>query len=222
MIPGKGMGRNWTYRAWAGEGQVKKPRAVMGWKGVRIWDKGLDPVDLLAAYLKKVADESCGQCAPCRFGTARTARLSARLAKGEGTEADLEQIRRLVRHISLTARCDIGRTLAKPVLDLMDQFSQAFTEAAQGKRTAATPGTYAAMVTAPCIQACPAHVDIPAYLENVRMERFSQAMDTVRQGCPMPGTIGRVWCPALRIRMPKGQTGRPPLRPCGEAVFKRS
>ena len=52
--------------------------------------------------------------------------------------------------------------------------------------------TYAATLTAPCIQACPAHVDIPAYLENVRMGQWAKAMDTVRQGCPMPGTIGRV------------------------------
>jgi len=65
--------------------------------------ESLDPVDLLAAYLEKAAEESCGQCAPCRFGTARTAMLSARLAKGEGTQADLEQIRHLVRHISLPA-----------------------------------------------------------------------------------------------------------------------
>ncbi len=172
--------------------QAKRPRAVMGWKGVRIWDESLDPVDLLAAYLEKTAEESCGQCAPCRFGTARTAVLSARLAKGEGTKEDLDQIRRLVRHISLTARCDIGRTLAKPVLDLMDQFSQAFSDAARGSRKEAAKGSYTAIVTAPCIQACPAHVDIPAYLENVRMERFSKAMDTVREGCPMPGTIGRV------------------------------
>ena len=170
----------------------KMPRAVMGWKGVKIWDKDLDPVDLMAAYLNKAAEESCGQCTPCRLGTARMAALVQRVCRGEGKEADLDQIRHIVRQIGVTARCDLGRTLARPVLDLMDQFPKAFLAAARGERVVQKGAAYAATLTAPCIQACPAHVDIPAYLENVRMGQWSRAMDTVRQGCPMPGTIGRV------------------------------
>ncbi|WDP89069.1 MAG: FAD-dependent oxidoreductase [Desulfobacter sp.] len=170
----------------------KMPRAVMGWKGLKIWDKSVDPVDMLAAYLSKASEESCGQCTPCRLGTARMATLAQGLSKGEGKAGDLDQIRHLVRQIGHTARCDLGRTLAKPVLDLMDQFRNEFTAAVRGKRRIQKSATYAATLTAPCIQACPAHVDIPAYLENVRMGQWSKAMDTVRQGCPMPGTIGRV------------------------------
>lgn len=170
----------------------KRPKAIMGWKGLKIWDEDFDPVDFLAAYLNRASEESCGQCTPCRLGTARTARLAKRLSQGKGKASDIDQICDLVSQISLTARCDIGRTLAKPVLDLMEQFKENFIEAARGDRAVRTGGSYVGIVTAPCIQACPAHVDIPAYLENVRMGRWSTAMDTVRQGCPMPGTIGRV------------------------------
>jgi len=134
----------------------------MGWKGLKIWDKNLDPVDLLAAYLNKASDESCGQCTPCRLGTVRMAKLAAGLARGEGKQKDLDGIRRLVRQVSLTARCDIGRTLAKPVLDLMDRFKESFLDAVRGEGVAHTHADYTAMVTAPCIQACPGHVDIPA------------------------------------------------------------
>ncbi len=190
---------------WGGDGQEldlsvfnseqwpKTPKAIMGWDGIKIWDGRIDPVCLLAAYLKKAAEESCGQCTPCRLGTARLATLSADLVKGEGKVEDLDRIRHLANQIAITARCDIGRTLAKPVLDLMDQFKGQFMEAAEGiRRTTKASETYASIVTAPCIQACPAHVDIPAYLENVRMGHWSQAMNIVRQRCPMPGTIGRV------------------------------
>ena len=68
----------------------KMPKAVMGWKGLKIWDKRVDPVDLLAAYLGKASEESCGQCTPCRLGTARMARLAQGVCKGEGKEADLD------------------------------------------------------------------------------------------------------------------------------------
>ncbi len=170
---------------------LKAPKAIMGWNGLTVWDESLDPAELLAAYLKKAEQESCGQCTPCRLGTVELARLAGGLAKGKGKSADLERIKTLVTLISRTARCDIGRTLATPVLDLIEAFPTAFAKAAQGSNQS-RPAEYEAIVTAPCISACPSHVDIPAYLENVRMSRWSEGMDVVRMDCAMPGTIGRV------------------------------
>jgi len=169
----------------------QRAKAVMGWNGIRVWDDTLDPAALLAAYLDKAAEESCGQCTPCRLGTAQMKTLSQRLCRGLGTREDLARIRFLADMISRTARCDIGRTLAVPVLDLMDAFAPVLDAVADGELEV-EPGEYAAIVTAPCISACPSHVNIPAYLENIRMGRWSQAMDEVREDCPMPGTIGRV------------------------------
>lgn len=112
----------------------KTPKAVVGWNGIKVWDKSVDPVALLAAYLEKAKDESCGQCAPCRLGTVRMAAHAQKLAAGTGTQRDLSKIRFLAVQVSRTARCDIGRTLAKPVLDLMDTFSEDFKAAAAGYR----------------------------------------------------------------------------------------
>ena len=97
----------------------------------------------------------------------------------------------LAVQIGRTARCDIGRTLTKPILDLLDQRKEDFFDVLQGRRQVRR-GRYAAMVTAPCISACPSNVDIPSYLEDVRMDRWSRALETVKKDCPMPGTIGRV------------------------------
>ena len=38
------------------------------------------------------ADESCGQCTPCREGTGWLHRLVKKLRRGEGTPEDLERI----------------------------------------------------------------------------------------------------------------------------------
>lgn len=184
------------------------PRAIMGWNGIKLWDESVDPVDLLAAYLKKASDESCGQCTPCRLGTAQMDTLAQGLIQGRGKEADLVRIRTLAVQISRTARCDIGRTLAKPVLDLMDAFHDDFLSVVQGRRQV-KPGAYASIVTAPCISACPSHVDIPAYLENVRMNRWSQAMDVVRNDCAMPGTIGRVCVRPCETQCRRGKLDEP-------------
>ena len=172
------------------------PKAVMGWKGIKIWDDSVDPAALLAAYLDKAAEESCGQCTPCRLGTVQMKTLFNTLRQGQGSAEDLAKIRFLADQISRTARCDIGRTLSVPILDLMDAFPNDFRALAEGKKPVAREKDAAletaAIVTAPCISACPSHVNIPSYLENIRMDRWSQAMDEVRKDCPMPGTIGRV------------------------------
>ncbi len=166
-------------------------KAVVGWEGAIVWDSAVDPVDLLNAYILQAYKESCGQCAPCRLGTARMMTLSKNICEGQGAIEHLETIRFLASQISITARCDIGRTLGKPVLDILDAYKDSFHEVIQGKRKVNT-GKYKSIVTAPCISACPSRIDIPSYLENIHLNRFDEAMAVVRNDCPMPGTIGRV------------------------------
>lgn len=45
---------------------------------------------------------------------------------------------------------------------------------------------------APCVLACPAHVDVPAYIAAVRRDDFAEAVDIVRQTNPFPAVCGRV------------------------------
>ena len=172
----------------AGQAPVK---AVMSWEGVVILDPAADPVDLLRAYTEFAREKSCGQCFPCRLGTEHMAEIMARICKGEGKAGDIDRLLRLANQISDTARCDIGRTLAKPINDLLATRRGDFMAAVAGGKSI-EPGEYATLVTAPCIAACPSHVDIPGYLEGIRLDRWDEAMATVRKDCPMPGTIGRV------------------------------
>jgi formate dehydrogenase beta subunit len=166
-------------------------KALLGWKGIVVWDSTVDAVDLLRAYLEKVAQESCGQCTPCREGTRRLCAIMDRICGGRGLPGDLGEIRRLASFISESARCDVGRCLAGPTLEILDRYTEAFTAAVMEQRIIPTQPSVAA-VTAPCISACPSNVDIPAYVEGIRMGNFAQALARVREDCPLPGTIGRV------------------------------
>ena len=166
-------------------------KSMIGWGGVMIWDNNVDPVDMLYNYFKSVASESCGECTPCRLGSVRLVEIMEKIINGDGSKSDLEFIRYMVKHISITAKCDIGRTIATPVIDVLDNFRDSFIEVIENKREV-KKGEYTHVVTAPCINACPSHVDIPGYIENVKSGNWSKAMDIVRKDCPMPGTIGRV------------------------------
>jgi len=48
--------------------------------------------------------------------------------------------------------------------------------------------------TSPCQRACPAGIDIPEYIHQIKVGNYTQALKTIRESNPMPLTCGRV-CP---------------------------
>ncbi|HUU85863.1 MAG TPA: FAD-dependent oxidoreductase [Phycisphaerae bacterium] len=46
--------------------------------------------------------------------------------------------------------------------------------------------------TAPCTQACPAGINVKAYVSLIAEERFAEALEVIRRRCPLPGICGRV------------------------------
>jgi NADPH-dependent glutamate synthase beta subunit-like oxidoreductase/coenzyme F420-reducing hydrogenase delta subunit/Pyruvate/2-oxoacid:ferredoxin oxidoreductase delta subunit len=45
---------------------------------------------------------------------------------------------------------------------------------------------------APCTQACPAGVNVKAYVSLIAERRFAEALEVIRRRCPLPGICGRV------------------------------
>ncbi len=45
---------------------------------------------------------------------------------------------------------------------------------------------------APCTQACPAGINVKAYVSLIAERRFAEALEVVRKHCPLPGVCGRV------------------------------
>jgi len=48
--------------------------------------------------------------------------------------------------------------------------------------------------TAPCVQRCPAHIDIQKYIYHVSSGNFAEALEVIKESNPLPGVCGRV-CP---------------------------
>ncbi|MBA2314016.1 MAG: NAD(P)H-dependent oxidoreductase subunit E [Chloroflexi bacterium] len=92
--------------------------ATLGSGVVMVFDETADMAGTLRRIAQFFRDESCGQCVPCRVGTARQEELLARLAsdRPNGSRADelalLRDIGRAMRDASI---CGLGQTASSAI-----------------------------------------------------------------------------------------------------------
>jgi formate dehydrogenase beta subunit len=175
-------------------------KAFIGWDGVAIFSPWVDVVRLATEYAAQyqVYSEACGRCAPGRWGGRILYDLMDKIARGDGDYSDIDHFKEVSKTMMETSKCEIGKTVPKPLLDLLDHFPDEFSRLIDNKEKSKDYDKinidYIAKVTAPCTDACPAHVDIPAYIEGVRDLRFDDSLKATRQTMPLAHTCGRV-CP---------------------------
>ncbi|MEF3192229.1 MAG: FAD-dependent oxidoreductase [Campylobacterales bacterium] len=177
----------------------KKSKAFIGWNGFALFDEKVDVVKLACEYAATYQEysEACGRCAPGRWGGRILYDLLDKIARGEGDMADIEHLKEISSTMQTTSKCEIGRTVPTPIMAMFEYFMPAFEELIRDKKPSPdyySNINYIAKVTAPCMDACPAHVDIPAYIEGVRDLRFDDSLIATRQTMPLAHTCGRV-CP---------------------------
>jgi formate dehydrogenase beta subunit len=169
----------------------KNIAALMGWNGMVVMDPKADVLSLTLAYLKEARKLSCGECSICMIGIDKVMAILKGMAAGKGGKKDLAEIETIARGVALNAKCNFGRAAAlTPVLDAVKYYRADFTVLAEGKAKPAEK-SYGVAVTAPCMQACPANLDIPGYIELIRNDRFGESLDLIRERCILPGVIGR-------------------------------
>lgn len=177
----------------------KSSKAFIGWDGVAIFTEDIDAVELASQYAAQYQQysEACGRCAPGRWGGRILYDLLDKIARGEGTHDDVAHLKEVSQTMMATSKCEIGKTVPKPILDLMEHYKAQFDRCIDAQVPSKHYGgdtSYIAKVTAPCTDMCPAHVDIPAYIEGVRDMIFTESLQATRQTMPLAHTCGRV-CP---------------------------
>ena len=177
----------------------KHSKAFIGWDGVAIFDEDIDAVELASKYAAQYQEysEACGRCAPGRWGGKILYDLLDKIARGEGSHDDIAHLKEIGQTMMTTSKCEIGKTVPKPILDLMEHYKEQFDTCIDAQIPSKHYGgdtSYIAKVTAPCTDMCPAHVDIPAYIEGVRDMLFEDSLSATRQTMPLAHTCGRV-CP---------------------------
>ena len=99
---------------------------MAGSGGVVVMDDTTDMVALCARIMQFYAHESCGQCTPCREGTGWLARVTTRLATGEGSRATSSCWPAIAHGIAGNTICPLGEAAAWPMLGFLTKFRAEF------------------------------------------------------------------------------------------------
>ena len=147
---------------------------IMGSGGFVVMDEDTCMVDLAKFFLEFVQSESCGKCAPCRIGTKRMLEILQRITRGEGREGDIELLEELGHSIKESALCGLGQSAPNPVLSTIKYFREEYETHIKDKKCPAS--VCAALFNAPCQNTCPAHVDVPIYVDLIRQGASTRLM----------------------------------------------
>ena len=165
-------------------------KAFITWAGLELNNPAISVVSLVFAYMQEVAKLSCGECSLGYNGMRLLCGTLERLTAGQGSESDLQFISDLAEGIHANAACDFCRQGVKPVIDSLSTYKAGYQEALQG-RAALPKVEHLTHVTAPCMEACPIHQDIPGYIELTRHRRYDEALEVIRSTNCLPGILGR-------------------------------
>jgi NADH-quinone oxidoreductase subunit F len=168
--------------------------AVMGSGGMIVADETTCMVEFAKYFMQFVCDESCGKCPPCRIGSTRMLEVLERITAGKGKLEDLDEIRYLAKGMQTGSLCGLGQLAPSPVLSTLQHFEEEYRIHIEEQRCPA--GSCELLVRAPCVNACPAGVDIPAYVSLVAQGHYDEALAVHRETNPFALICGRV-CPAF-------------------------
>jgi NADH-quinone oxidoreductase subunit F len=168
--------------------------AVMGSGGMIVVDEDTCMVEFAKFFLTFATAESCGNCIPCRSGGKRMLEILNCICKGRGQLKDLDKIREIAQGMESSALCALGQLTPGPVMAALRYFGDEFIAHIEDRRCPA--GSCIELVPARCLNACPAGVDVPGYINLVAEGQYAEALEIHRERNPFAMICGRV-CPAF-------------------------
>jgi bidirectional [NiFe] hydrogenase diaphorase subunit len=108
--------------------------SIMGSGGMIVMDDTSCMVNVARYFMEFCMSESCGECVPCRTGTAQMYDLLTRITRGAATQRDLELLTDLCEMVSATSLCGLGQTAPNPVVSTLRYFQDEYREHIESKR----------------------------------------------------------------------------------------
>lgn len=105
---------------------VQAAGSMLGCASVIVMDENTDIVKQVRRMVQFYAHESCGQCTPCREGTAWMAKVLQRIEGGRGTEEDLQTLLDMSRQMTGTTICVLSDSAAAPVVSSIHKFKDEY------------------------------------------------------------------------------------------------
>jgi len=107
----------------------------LGTAAVIVFDEATSIVDVLYNTCRFFAHESCGQCTPCREGTAWMMKITDRIRRGQGRLEDLKILEEVGNAIGImpgTTICGLADGAGWPVKTAIKKFRPEFEEFIRG------------------------------------------------------------------------------------------
>jgi NADH-quinone oxidoreductase subunit F len=95
---------------------------TIGSGAVIVFDDTVDMWEVVRLTAEFFAEESCGQCVPCRVGTKRQVEILHRVVAGRARPGDAALLRELGAAMTDASICGLGQTAAGAVLSALDLF----------------------------------------------------------------------------------------------------
>ncbi|MEW5702306.1 MAG: NADH-quinone oxidoreductase subunit NuoF [Candidatus Zixiibacteriota bacterium] len=105
---------------------LAKIGSMAGSAGIIVFDETVSMVEALQVLIRFYAHESCGQCTPCREGTAWLEKIVTRILDQGGQPGDADNMLRIARNIMGNTICPLGDAAALPVISFVTKFRSEF------------------------------------------------------------------------------------------------
>ena len=96
--------------------------ASIGSGAIIAFNETVDMWDMVRRFAEFFAEESCGQCVPCRIGTVRQVEILHRLRSSGRRQSDPDLLVDLGQAMQSASICGLGQTAAMQVLSALTQF----------------------------------------------------------------------------------------------------
>ncbi len=90
------------------------------------FDDSRDMFEVARNFAHFFAHESCGFCTPCRVGTSMLRGIMDKIAAGNGTRHEIQELEKLGRVLNLSSHCGLGHTAFNPVAHTLERFRPAY------------------------------------------------------------------------------------------------
>jgi NADH-quinone oxidoreductase subunit F len=130
--------------AWHGQSVLDVPLGVdtfrhlgtmLGTCCATVMAEGTDPIAAFHNLMQFYRHESCGQCTPCREGSAWLFRIADKLLEGTCSMEELDSLHDIANNIMGNTICAFGEGNAMPALGFLKKFRKDFEAYVRGEKT---------------------------------------------------------------------------------------
>ena len=161
----------------------------VGPQGFLMFDNRVTLADVLLNYYRRTKELSCGRCTPCRAGSVLICEALEKACAGEGESVDWDRIQLVAEQMAETSLCGVGLSTPAALLGALKFFPELLRQAPV---MPVTRRDFFSVATAPCIEACPANVNVPRYIDYIRDGHPELSTGVLLRHYPLVGSCGRV------------------------------